>query len=516
MRDRLSAGRAGGQSAHRLRGHGIAYERFTDIRSAGAAAALRWRLCAHLDAGARRCVPGIAGLQRGANSASSLQQRFGWRAGRFSRQARRASYPLQLVRARSSIGQRAALIGNAAQALHPVAAQGFNLGLRDAAVLAELIATAPAIQAPTPLLAEFARRRASDRRGMIAFTDRLVRLFAIDAARSAAARRSRPAAVRSDTPGQARAVAPELGIWSVAATVARVAAVACGLARHRRATVMRDALSTAMSRWSAAASPAPARRRCWRISQACPASASCCCRCALPPVLPASLGGAAGAARGGDIARQRARACGGRAWERLSARHACALTSACGCGTSRRRRTARAALCFDAADVGEPNLGYIAENATSCSAACLDSFRRGRRTAADGAAAVAGRSRARRRGCSSRPTRRCGRDWSSAPTARSRWCARARTSRCAHARLRQARAGGHVAQLPAASAHGLAAIPAQRTAGAAAPVRWQLLPRVVARRGRYGAALLRLPRDRSSTQRLDEASARALGRHGAH
>jgi len=68
------------------------------------------------------------------------------------------------------------LIGNAAQALHPVAAQGFNLGLRDAAVLAELLAAAADPGAPQ-LLAEFAARRATDRRGMIGFTDNLVKLF---------------------------------------------------------------------------------------------------------------------------------------------------------------------------------------------------------------------------------------------------------------------------------------------------------------------------------------------------
>jgi 2-octaprenyl-6-methoxyphenol hydroxylase len=82
---------------------------------------------------------------------------------------------------------RVALIGNAAQALHPVAAQGFNLGLRDAAVLAELIA--PAADPGTPaVLTEFAARRAADRRGMIAFTDNLVRLFGDGRAPAVAAR----------------------------------------------------------------------------------------------------------------------------------------------------------------------------------------------------------------------------------------------------------------------------------------------------------------------------------------
>lgn len=109
--------------------------------------------------------------------ARQWQQHFGWRAGQVLQIGRRASYPLSLVRAESSVGTRAALIGNAAQALHPIAAQGFNLGLRDAAVLAELIASA-ADPGDPELLQEYARRRVADRRGMIAFTDRLVRLFA--------------------------------------------------------------------------------------------------------------------------------------------------------------------------------------------------------------------------------------------------------------------------------------------------------------------------------------------------
>ena len=105
-----------------------------------------------------------------------LQQRFGWRAGRITHVGARATYPLSLVRAHSSIGPRTALIGNASQALHPIAAQGFNLGLRDAAVLAELIAAA-ADPGAHEVLAQFERRRTADRRGMIGFTDRLVRLF---------------------------------------------------------------------------------------------------------------------------------------------------------------------------------------------------------------------------------------------------------------------------------------------------------------------------------------------------
>ena len=69
------------------------------------------------------------------------------------------------------------LIGNAAQALHPVAGQGFNLGLRDAAMLAEVIAgTAGDVGAPAAL-GQFADWRARDRRGVVRFTDGLIRLF---------------------------------------------------------------------------------------------------------------------------------------------------------------------------------------------------------------------------------------------------------------------------------------------------------------------------------------------------
>ncbi len=71
---------------------------------------------------------------------NELQSTFGWRAGRFVRVGKRASYPLKLSRAATTVATRSVLIGNAAQALHPVAGQGFNLGLRDAAMLAELLA----------------------------------------------------------------------------------------------------------------------------------------------------------------------------------------------------------------------------------------------------------------------------------------------------------------------------------------------------------------------------------------
>jgi 2-octaprenyl-6-methoxyphenol hydroxylase len=83
----------------------------------------------------------------------------------------------------TTIAPRTVLIGNAAQALHPVAGQGFNLGLRDAAMLAEVVANAEVLTGgrrdvgSPELLNRFATWRAGDRGGVIRFTDGLVKLF---------------------------------------------------------------------------------------------------------------------------------------------------------------------------------------------------------------------------------------------------------------------------------------------------------------------------------------------------
>jgi 2-octaprenyl-6-methoxyphenol hydroxylase len=108
---------------------------------------------------------------------AQLQAQFGWRAGRFLRAGPRGSYPLKLTRAATSVATRTVLIGNAAQALHPVAGQGFNLGLRDAAMLAEVIAATAGDVGAAAALQQFAAWRARDRRGVVRFTDGLIRLF---------------------------------------------------------------------------------------------------------------------------------------------------------------------------------------------------------------------------------------------------------------------------------------------------------------------------------------------------
>ncbi len=68
-----------------------------------------------------------------------LQQRFGFRLGQFTKVGKRQIYPLALQAATQIVHGRVLLIGNAAHSLHPVAGQGFNLALRDIAILSELI-----------------------------------------------------------------------------------------------------------------------------------------------------------------------------------------------------------------------------------------------------------------------------------------------------------------------------------------------------------------------------------------
>lgn len=160
---------------------GTAYERFT---SAGPIALLPLADGSYTAVWARSASEAEAALRIGDDAfLVALQRHFGWRAGRFVHTGRRGSFRLSLTRASSTVGARSVLIGNAAQALHPVAGQGFNLGLRDAAVLAEVLADRGSLAdgATDPgaasVLARFARERAADRRGVVGFTDGLVRLF---------------------------------------------------------------------------------------------------------------------------------------------------------------------------------------------------------------------------------------------------------------------------------------------------------------------------------------------------
>ena len=109
-----------------------------------------------------------------------VQAAFGWRAGRFLEVGERSVYPAIRVVAQRTTAPRAALVGNAAQTLHPIGAQGFNLGLRDALTLAEEIAASDDPGADAAL-ARYAARRREDRERTLAFSDGLARITANDA-----------------------------------------------------------------------------------------------------------------------------------------------------------------------------------------------------------------------------------------------------------------------------------------------------------------------------------------------
>lgn len=160
---------------------GTAYERFTD---SGPVALLPM---GERRAGLVLTVPAgeaerVAGLDDEAFLAF-VHERFGWRAGRFSHPGRRKPYPLSRQLAERTTAPRTVLVGNAAQTVHPIGAQGFNLGLRDALTLAELLREASADgvdPGSAGLLARQVERRAPDRSATTSFSDDLVRLMGND------------------------------------------------------------------------------------------------------------------------------------------------------------------------------------------------------------------------------------------------------------------------------------------------------------------------------------------------
>jgi len=116
------------------------------------------------------------------------ESRFGNSLGSWEKIGKRSSYPLKLVRARADWRPRMLLLGNAAHAIHPIGAQGFNLGLRDVAALAEVLAETQSHlsgQAASELdcgdenlLRDYSAWRRDDQRETIAYTDGLARLYA--------------------------------------------------------------------------------------------------------------------------------------------------------------------------------------------------------------------------------------------------------------------------------------------------------------------------------------------------
>lgn len=153
----------------------VAYERFTPTGPM-ALLPVRERCCAVIWTLSPEAAAETLALDD-TRFLAALQDKFGFRMGRFLRVGKRSAYPLTLTRAQERVGTRVVIIGNAAQGLHPIAGQGFNLGLRDVATLAEVIADDPEHIGEREPLARYDEWRRRDRRSVIAFTDGLVRLF---------------------------------------------------------------------------------------------------------------------------------------------------------------------------------------------------------------------------------------------------------------------------------------------------------------------------------------------------
>jgi len=156
---------------------GRAFERFTDDGPVAVLPLAERRVGVVLTVAADR-VDEVAAMDDEAFLAFA-QARFGWRLGRLTRPGKRVPYPIRRVAAESLVATRAVLVGNAAQTVHPIGAQGFNLGLRDALTLAELVAET-ADPGSAAMLAEYARRRAPDRDGTMAMSHGLIRLACLE------------------------------------------------------------------------------------------------------------------------------------------------------------------------------------------------------------------------------------------------------------------------------------------------------------------------------------------------
>lgn len=155
--------------------HGVAWERFTPdgpfaVLPKAADACSVVQTVPHAKCDALMALDDIAYL-------TQAHEIFGGRLGTFLKLGRRMPHALTRVVSDAGVAPRAVFVGNASQSLHPVAAQGFNLGLRDAANLAAMLSDAED-PGSAALLAEFTVAREHDRDAAARFTDLLARVFA--------------------------------------------------------------------------------------------------------------------------------------------------------------------------------------------------------------------------------------------------------------------------------------------------------------------------------------------------
>jgi len=157
---------------------GVAFERFTPVGPMallpeGDHFGLVWTTSVH-EADSLVALPEAQFLEK-------LKAAFGRHAGCFDRVSNRRSFPLFLEFTDRVVGERTVLLGNAAQALHPVAGQGLNLGLRDAWELAQELLGNPREQmGARAQLDAYAKRRRTDRWAGVAFTHGLLSIFGND------------------------------------------------------------------------------------------------------------------------------------------------------------------------------------------------------------------------------------------------------------------------------------------------------------------------------------------------
>lgn len=166
----------------------VAYERFT---TSGPVALLPYQTAHNGDTSANSfsvvwtCSPAQAESLLQATQPQfmqQLQQVIGWRQGKIKAMSTPLHYPLSLRWLSSPIAHRCVAVGNAAQTLHPIAGQGFNLGLRDAMTLLRCLKDSTARSDPGQLqiLYQYKQSRFKDRQQTIGLTDTLVHLFAND------------------------------------------------------------------------------------------------------------------------------------------------------------------------------------------------------------------------------------------------------------------------------------------------------------------------------------------------
>ncbi len=138
-----------------------------------------------------------------ADFLAACQAAFGYRAGRFLKVENRVQYPLQLHLAEQNICQRTVLIGNASHTLHPIAGQGFNLGVRDAIALSEALRDCDD-PGRYQVLNGYDRDRRDDYQQIIGLTDVLVRCFSSEATPLVVGRNLSLAALDWFAPARAR------------------------------------------------------------------------------------------------------------------------------------------------------------------------------------------------------------------------------------------------------------------------------------------------------------------------